>query len=124
MPRDEAYYDAFEGTDVGNIFGGYTRRRHLTPRVGILIPGKVIAQAAEDKFGRDQIRYDHIPPKAAAPIFPVLQYDGKIKSSLQRSQVLARMPEIGVDNVYCDKAIYEDAIEWRKSNKNTLLKLK
>ena len=34
------------------------------------------------------------------------------------------MPEIGVDNVYCDKAIYEDAIEWRKSNKNTLLKLK
>jgi HD superfamily phosphohydrolase len=90
---------------------------------GILIPGKVIAQAAEDKFGKDLIRYDYIQPKAAAPIFPVLRYDGKIESSLQRSQVLARMPELGVDNVYCDKTIYDDAIEWRKCNKDILLKL-
>jgi HD superfamily phosphohydrolase len=90
---------------------------------GILIPGKVIAQAAEEKFGKDRIRYDYVQPKAAAPIFPVLRYDGKIESSLQRSQVLARMPEVGVDNVYCDKAVYEDAIEWRKSNKDALLKL-
>src|SRR5215831_3410889 len=72
---------------------------------GKLIPGKAIAQAAEAEFGRELIRYDHIAPKAAAPIFPVLRYDGKIESSLQRSQVLARMPEIGVDNVYCDKSI-------------------
>jgi uncharacterized protein len=91
---------------------------------GILVPGKVIAVAAEEKFGKDLIRYDHIPAKAAAPSFPVLQYDGTIVSSLQRSQVLANMPPTGVDTVYCDKSIYDDAIDWRKSNKDTLLKLK
>jgi uncharacterized protein len=88
-----------------------------------LIPGKAIARAAEAKFGQELIRYDYISPKAAAPIFPVLQYDGKIESSLQRSQVLARMPEIGVDNVYCDKSIQADAIEWRDLNKNSVLGL-
>ena len=79
--------------------------------------------AAEKKFGSDLIRYDHIPAKAAAPIFPVRQYDGSIVSSLQRSQILANMPLIGVDTVYCDKSIYDDAIQWRKENKNALLKL-
>jgi hypothetical protein len=90
---------------------------------GILVPGKVIAAAAEEKFGKEQIRYDYIQPGAAAPIFPVLQYDGTIASSLQRSQVLANMPAIGVDNVFCDKSVYEEAIEWRKANKDILLKL-
>jgi hypothetical protein len=50
-------------------------------------------------------------------------FDKRIESSLQRSQVLARMPEIGVDNVYCDKSILTDAIEWRDRNKNSLLSL-
>ena len=90
---------------------------------GILVPGKIIAQAAEAKFGADNIRYDHIQPKPAAPIFPVLIFDGRIESSLQRSQVLARMPEIGVDNVYCDKSIRAEAVKWRDLNINTLLKL-
>jgi hypothetical protein len=90
---------------------------------GKLVPGKIIAQAAEKEFGTNLIRYDYIPPKAAAPIFPVLIYDGRIESSLQRSQILARMPEIGVDNVYCDKSIQPDAIKWREQNKNSLLGL-
>ncbi|QBR71804.1 phosphohydrolase [Beijerinckiaceae bacterium] len=90
---------------------------------GKLIPGKVIAEAAEAEFGSDRIRYDHIPPKTAAPIFPVLIFDGKIESSLQRSQVLKRMPEIGVDNVYCDKSILTEAIAWRNLKRNSLLSL-
>ena len=90
---------------------------------GKLIPGKAIAEAAEMQFGANLIRYDYIPPKSTAPIFPVLIYDGKIESSLQRSQILARMPEIGVDNVYCDKSIQADAIAWREQNKNTVLGL-
>jgi HD superfamily phosphohydrolase len=92
-------------------------------RGGKLLPGKVIAQAAEGQFGSDSIRYDYIPPKSAAPIFPVLTFDGRIESSLQRSQVLARMPEIGVDNVYCDKSIRVEAIKWCEANKNVLLGL-
>lgn len=90
---------------------------------GKLIPGKVIAQAAEGWFGPERIRYDYIQPKSAAPIFPVLMFDGRIESSLQRSQVLARMPEIGVDNVYCDKSIQAEAIKWCQASKDALLGL-
>jgi HD superfamily phosphohydrolase len=90
---------------------------------GRLQPGKEIAHAAEKRFGADLIRYDYIQPKAAAPIFPVLVFDGSIESSLQRSQILARMPEIGVDNVYCDKTIRDDAIRWRDENKKAILLL-
>lgn len=90
---------------------------------GKLLPGKIIAQAAQGQFGAERIRYDYVPPKSTAPIFPVLTFDGKIESSLQRSQVLARMPEIEVDNVYCDKSIRVEAIKWRDDNKNALLNL-
>jgi hypothetical protein len=90
---------------------------------GKLIPGKVIAHAAEAQFGPNHIRYDHIPPKAAAPIFPVQMFGGRIDSSLRRSQVLAHMPEIGVDNIYCDKSIRTDAIKWCDNNKASLLNL-
>lgn len=86
-------------------------------------PGKEIALAAEKKFGSELIRYDYIQPKAVAPIFPVLVFDGSVESSLHRSQILARMPEIGVDNVYCDKSIRSDAIAWREENKNSILGL-
>jgi hypothetical protein len=90
---------------------------------GKLQPGRAIAEAAEKEFGAALIRYDFIQPKAAAPIFPVLVFDGSVDSSLKRSQILARMPEIGVDNVYCDKSIRPDAIKWRNNNKKTILGL-
>jgi len=90
---------------------------------GKLQPGKAIADAAEKEFGADLIRYDYIRPKAAAPIFPVLVFDGNVDSSLNRSQILARMPEIGVDNVYCDRSIRHEAIKWREENKKVILGL-
>ena len=90
---------------------------------GKLQPGKAVAEAAEKEFGASMIRYDYIQPKAAAPIFPVLTFDGNVDSSLKRSQILARMPEIGVDNVYCDRSIRPEAIKWREKNKATILGL-
>ena len=33
------------------------------------------------------------------------------------------MPEIGVDNVYCDKSIRSEAIAWREQNKSAILNL-
>lgn len=88
-----------------------------------LQPGREMAQAAEQQFGKELIRHDYIQPKAAAPIFPVLVFDGSIESSLKRSQILAGMPEIGVDNIYCDRSIRADAIAWRDANKKKILNL-
>ena len=90
---------------------------------GKLQPGKTIADAAATKFGIDSIRHDSAGPKSAAPVFPVLKFDGSIESSHQCSQVLAKMPQFTIDNVYCDGAIRNEAIRWRDSNKNKLLQI-
>jgi hypothetical protein len=90
---------------------------------GKLIPGKTIAAAALEQFGKAMIRYDHIPPKASAPNFPVRLYDGTIESSLKASPMLDRLPSIEVDTVYCDNSILADAIKWKQENVEKLLGL-
>jgi uncharacterized protein len=90
---------------------------------GRLIPGKVIAEAAQQEFGPDLIRYDYYPPKIPAPEFPVRRFDGAIESSLKLSPILKSMPPIEVDTVYCDKAVHDKAIEWRDRSKNAILGL-
>ena len=90
---------------------------------GKLIPGKIIAEAAENNFGKASIRYDYIPPKSSAPNFPVRRYDGIVEFSLKISPILEKMPAIQVDTVYCDKAILADAVKWRNDNAAKLLAL-
>jgi hypothetical protein len=90
---------------------------------GKLIPGKAIAQAAEQEFGPDLIRHDYYPPKIPAPEFPVRRFDGDIESSLKLSSILKSMPPIEVDTVYCDKSVHDKAIEWRNRSKNGILDL-
>jgi HD superfamily phosphohydrolase len=91
---------------------------------GVLIPGKRIAEEAVKKYGDDSIRYDHYPPKATTPDFPVRAYDRSIQSSLKLSQVIAALPQLSVDNVYCDKNILPDARTWENENKKTILNLR
>ena len=89
---------------------------------GKFIAGKALAEAAEKKFGKDAIRYDHIPAVVPASEFPVW-HEGKIESSLKLSQTLARMPGIRIDRIYCKKCVYADAIRWRDDNKRAILGL-
>jgi HD superfamily phosphohydrolase len=91
---------------------------------GKLRPGGLIADAAEKNFGREPIRYDYYQPRPAAPEFPVRTYDGKVESSLKISQILQKMPEIEVDEVFCDSKILDDAIKWRDQNKARILGLR
>jgi hypothetical protein len=90
---------------------------------GKLIPGRTIAEAAQEKFGNETIRYDYVPPKISAPNFSVRRYDGGIESSLKLSQILEKLPVTEVDTVYCDKSIFEDAVKWRDENATGLLGL-
>lgn len=90
---------------------------------GILLPGEVIAKAASDRFGEQHIRYDYVAPKTSAPDFPVLTHEGKIESSIRHSEVLARLPVLEVDSVYCDVSIRADAENWRDDSKAKLLNL-
>jgi HD superfamily phosphohydrolase len=90
---------------------------------GKLVPGGLVARAARERFGDDVIRYDYVPPKASAPNFPVRRYDGSIESSLKLSQLLEGLPVTEIDTVYCDKAIFEDAVKWRNENVPQILGL-
>jgi HD superfamily phosphohydrolase len=90
---------------------------------GVLAPGKTIADAAAEQFGADKIVRDLVPAKISAPDFPVLAHDGQIRSSLQVSDVLKRMPVLAVDSVYCDAVVHDEASKWRDTIKNKLLNL-
>ena len=81
--------------------------------VGVLLPGEAIAKAAAEKFGAEHIRRDYVPPKSLAPDFPVLTHEHRIESSLRVSEILARLPVLQVDSVYCDASIRADAETWR-----------
>jgi HD superfamily phosphohydrolase len=90
---------------------------------GKLKPGKIIADAAMKKFGKDVIRYDHYPPKLSAPDFPVRRYDGQIQSSLKESAVLEKLPVMEVETAYCDRSILAEAKRWREERAPALLGL-
>jgi uncharacterized protein len=91
---------------------------------GKLVPGRTIAAAAAEHFGKPAIRYDYMPPKMSAPNFPVRRYDGLIESSLKKSLILQNMPPVEVDTVYCERSILADAIKWKQENVQKLLGLK
>lgn len=90
---------------------------------GKIQAGKVIAEAAAKKFGEDTIRYDYAVPKSVAPLFPVRKFNNTIDSSHKGSAVLASLPQIVIDNVYCERAIRDRVIKWLEENKNGLLNL-
>jgi uncharacterized protein len=124
--KQHRYAERIECREHFHLFYSSTPRDKKGGKLkpGKLRPGKLIADAAEKKFGREQIRYDYYQPRTTAPEFPVRTYDAKIESSLKISQILRRMPEIEVDAVYCDNAIFDDAIKWRDQNKQRILGLK
>ena len=90
---------------------------------GVIVPGEAIAKAACEKFGEQHIRHDYVPAKSSSPDFPVLTHEGKIESSIRHSDILAKLPVLEVDSVYCDVSIRADAEKWRDDNKAKLLKL-
>ena len=73
---------------------------------GIFVPGAAIADTASKEFGAENIRHDHVPPKNAAYDFPVLTLGNKVESSLRVSSILANLPVLELDSVYCDRSIH------------------
>jgi hypothetical protein len=121
--KKSAYHDLARRIQCREHFRRFYEASPPDIEGGKLQPGKEIFQAAVKQFGDALIRHDYMLPKAAAPNFPVLAFDGKVESSLKRSQILEKMPAIGLDTVYCDRSIRPDAIAWVKENKNQILGL-
>ncbi len=83
-----------------------------------------IFSALVEKFGADHIRRDTYPPKAAALDFPVLQSNAKVKSSINLSETLQKIPSATFDLVLCDRTILDEASSFLEANREQIIKPK
>lgn len=84
-------------------------------------PGKVVHEAAVERFGAESLRYDRIPPKGSVPDFPVLMQDGRIFSSTAISATLPRLPIASVEFVFVDPNLKREAERWLRDNRDAII---
>jgi len=82
----------------------------------------LINKAAEDKFGKDKIRFDTYPQKSGSIDFPVLHRDNSVVSSLSLSRTLANLPIFGIDYIFIDPDLMDSAKKWLNKNKTDIIK--
>jgi uncharacterized protein len=74
--------------------------------------GKAVFEAAQGKFGAENVRRDHYPRKREPTLFPVLLKDGRIASAEKLSEVLQHLPVVAVDYVFIRPDLWKDAATW------------
>jgi HD superfamily phosphohydrolase len=83
--------------------------------------GQVVFEAAEQEFGRDNVRHDRYTQKGSATVFPVLTDEGRIASSVELSETLQRLPLVDVDYVFVHADQLETAEHWLNANRERLI---
>ena len=80
-----------------------------------------IFDAARDRFGDSEVRYDSYRQKSGGLDFPVLVKDKRIMSSLSLSDTLARVPLVAVDYVFVSLGCRKKADIWLKENRKEII---
>ncbi len=83
--------------------------------------GKLIFDAACEKFGEANVRYDTYKQKGSGLNFPVLSIDGRIASSLAISEVLKNVPIVAVDYVFINPDYRKEAEKWLKEKREAII---
>lgn len=78
--------------------------------------GKAVFKEACKQFGNSKVRHDYYMQKGGGSNFPVLARDGRIFSSLTKSETLEKVPLIAVDYVYISLECRKRAEKWRDKN--------
>ena len=84
-------------------------------------PLVAIAEACERRYGSEKVRVRSYPPSQAQTDFPVLSSDGSVESSHALSDPLRNIPVVDVKFVLIDPDVADDARQWIRSEKNTIL---
>ena len=79
--------------------------------------GEAVFAALADKFGPEHFRRDRYSQRGGAPDFPVQLRDGQVVSSLVKSEALNSVPVVSVDNVFANRAIFDQAKIWLNENR-------
>ena len=78
--------------------------------------GKAVFEAACKEFGESEVRHDTYIQKESGLNFPVLARDGRIFSSLSKSETLEKVPLVAIDYVYISPKCRKRAETWRDKN--------
>ena len=84
-------------------------------------PVRRVFDALADKYGVDSVHVISRPQGEQDVIFPVVDSEGKIGSSLEYSELLSRIPLVDSRVVLVAPEIEEDAIKWFNQHKNDIL---
>lgn len=83
--------------------------------------GLAISMAACAEFGGENIRHDRPKKSAGRVMFPVLELDGRIVSSLSRSDTLQHIPEVAADTVYISPDLLDIGRKWLEKNRKRVI---
>jgi len=78
---------------------------------------KLIARKAAGHFGNDSVHYYTKTEKGLTIDFPVWSTDGRITSSLARSDVLSRLPVLAIEYVLVAPEKMKEAKSWLEENR-------
>lgn len=74
--------------------------------------GRMVFEAALEKFGKENVRYDECNQEGGALEFPVWTEDGPSVSSISISKVLNDLPPASADYVFVARELLQDAKRW------------
>lgn len=103
--------------------GHFRRLYNRTPAdVAVnLNAARLIFDAAVQKFGRDNVRFDEYGQKSAVIDFPVLMPDGEVASARSLSETLARVPVVRFQTVFILPHLEKEGRAWRDANKASII---
>ena len=86
--------------------------------------GQYVSDAAETRFGAENVRRDPYSPAEATIDFPVEQRgsDRNVTSAQAISAVLPKVPVAAVDNVYVRRDLLDDAEKWLSKEKAEVIR--
>jgi HD superfamily phosphohydrolase len=83
--------------------------------------GQAVSDAAEVKFGAENVRHDSYTQERDSVVFPVLCKDGRVVTADRLSQVLQHLPVVAVDFVFINPDLLKDATAWLQSSRELIV---
>ncbi|MDN7025463.1 HD domain-containing protein [Methanoculleus sp. FWC-SCC1] len=83
--------------------------------------GLAIYAAACAEFGEENVRHDRPKKSAGRVIFPVLELDERIVSSLSKSDTLQHVPEAAADTVYIRSTLLDAGRRWLNKYRESII---
>lgn len=83
--------------------------------------GRLIWDAAREKYGEMALQHDEYKPSGAVTDFPVLMTNGQVESGLATSRVLNTIPPTAFEFVFVDPSLVEESRLWLRDNKSHII---